>query len=76
MMQCLETMNSTEKTVFWKTLIVSGEHVEKNLKVNEPEYGMKFHCSREKTEQATDKDDDKTESLKKQRQLMANSKNS
>ena len=36
-----------------------------NFKVIETEYGMNFNCSRERTQQTTEKDDNKTEALGK-----------
>ena len=38
-------------------------HVENNLMVNEPEYGLGLHCSRERTQQTIDKHDYETEVL-------------
>ena len=43
-----ETITSIEKTVFGKNLNVLCEHVENNLMVNELEYGLENHCSKEK----------------------------
>ena len=36
-----KTMTSNEETVFWKSLVVLCEHVEKNLMVNKLDYGQK-----------------------------------
>ena len=41
------------------------ESVENNPMVNELEYGLENHCSIERTQQTTDKHDNKTEVLRK-----------
>ena len=41
------------------------ELLENNFLVNELEYVLENHCSRERTQQTTDKHDNKTEGLKK-----------
>ena len=56
---------SNEKTVFWKDFVVFYEHVENNLMVDEVDYGLENHCSRERTHQATDKDDYESRGLRK-----------
>ena len=56
---------SNEKTVLWKYFVVFYEHVENNLMVGEVDYGLENPCSRERTHQATDKDDYETRDLRK-----------
>ena len=41
------------------------EAVENNLIVSELEYGLEFHCSRGRTQQAAEKDDNETRPLRK-----------
>ena len=50
---------------FWKYFVVLCESVENNLMVNELEYGLGFHCSRERTQQTTCQHDYETEFLRK-----------
>ena len=52
-----KTMTSNGETVLWKCFVVLCGHVENNPIVNELEYGLGFHCSRERTQQTTDKHD-------------------
>ena len=67
MMSVINEKNATsnEKTVFWKFFVVFYEHVENNLLVNEVESGLEKHCSRERTHQATDKNDYESRDLMK-----------
>ena len=41
------------------------DNVENNLSVGEVDYGLENHCSRERTHQATDKDDYESRGLRK-----------
>ena len=46
-------MTPNGKTVLWKYFVRLCEHVENNLFVNELEYGLGLHCSREHNKQPT-----------------------
>ena len=49
-----KTMTSNEKSFFGNT-VVFYEHVESNFMVNELDFGLENHCSREITQQTTGK---------------------
>ena len=51
-----KTITSNETTVFWKYLCYVNLS-ENNLMVSEVDYGLQKHCSRERTQQTTDKHD-------------------
>ena len=59
------TATSNKKTVLWNGLVVLCESVEYNLVVNKVEYGLGFYCSRERTQERTDKHDDEYGDLRK-----------
>ena len=60
-----KTMTPKGKKVLWNYSVVLCESVENNPMVNELEYGLESHCSIERTQQTTDKHDNKTEVLRK-----------
>ena len=59
-----KTITSNETTVFWKYFVLC-QLVENNCMVSEMNYGPEKHCSRERTHQATDKDDYESGDLRK-----------
>ena len=60
-----KTMTWYEKTLFRKVLVVLCESVENNLMASELDYELENHCSRGRTEQKTDTDDNKSGVLRK-----------
>ena len=60
-----KAITSNEETVLWKSFVVLCEHVENDLMVNELEYGLENYCSRERTQQTTDKHDFESGDLRK-----------
>ena len=60
-----KTMTPKGKKDLWKYFVVLCESAENNPMVNELEYGLENHCSIKRTQQTTDKHDNKTEVLRK-----------
>ena len=60
-----KTITSNERTVFWKSFVVLCELVGNNLMINELEFGLGFHCSRERTQQRTNEHDFESGDLRK-----------
>ena len=59
-----KTITSNKTTVFWKYFVLC-QLVDNNCMVREMDYGLKKHCSRERTQQTTGKHDYCTEFLRK-----------
>ena len=59
-----KTITSNETTVFWKYFVLC-QLVENTYMVSESDYGPEKHCSRERTHQATAKDDYESGDLRK-----------
>ena len=55
---------SNEKTNLCKCLVVLCEHVKNNLMVNELEYELEKHCSRERTQQTADNYDNENRDIR------------